>query len=64
MCAISHNGEYYIVRKKSYIENGIKRWKYMSLFTEREFLKEDIEDKLGYVVGFLNADDEHSWGIR
>ena len=64
MCVISHNGEYYIVRKKMYIVDGQKKWKYMSLFTNREFLKEDIEDKLGYVVGFLNADDEHSWGIR
>ena len=32
--------------------------------TEKEFLKEEIEDKLGYIVGFLNADKEHSWGIR
>lgn len=62
ICVISHNGEYYIVRKKSYYDNGIKRWKYISLFTEVEFLKEDIEDKLGYVVGFLNPD--RSWGIR
>ena len=64
MCVISHNGEYYIVRKKMYILNGQKKWKYMSLFTEKEFLKEEIEDKLGYIVGFLNADKEHSWGIR
>ena len=64
MCVISHNGEYYIVRKKMYILNGQKKWKYMSLFTEKEFLREEIDDKLGYVVGFLNADDEHSWGIR
>lgn len=62
ICVISHNGEYYIVRKKSYYDNGIKKWKYISLFTEVEFLKEDIEDKLGYVVGFLNPD--RSWGIR
>ena len=62
ICVISHYGEYYIVRKKMYIENAQKKWKYMSLFTEREFLKEDVEDKLGYVVGFLNPD--RSWGIR
>ena len=62
ICVISHNGEYYIVRKKMYIENAQKKWKYMSLFTEKEFLKEEIEDKLGYVVGFLNPD--RSWGIR
>ena len=62
MCVISHNGEYYIVRKKMYIKDGQKKWKYMSLFTEKEFLKEEIEDKLGYVVGFLNPD--RSWGIR
>ena len=64
MCIISHDGEYYIVRKKMYVENAQKKWKYMSLFTNRQFLKEDIDDKLGYVVGFLNADKEHSWGIR
>ena len=62
ICVISHGGEYYIVRKKMYIENAQKKWKYMSLFTEKEFLKEDIEDKLGYVVGYLNPD--RSWGIR
>ena len=62
ICVISHDGEYYIVRKKMYIENAQKKWKYMSLFTEKEFLKEEIEDKLGYVVGFLNPD--RSWGIR
>lgn len=64
ICVISYEGEYYIVRKKMYIVESKKRWKYMSLFTNREFLREDIDDKLGYVVGFLNADDEHSWGIR
>ena len=62
ICVISHDGEYYIVRKKMYIKDGQKKWKYMSLFTEKEFLKEEIEDKLGYVVGFLNPD--RSWGIR
>ena len=62
ICVISHGGEYYIVRKKMYIENAQKKWKYMSLFTEKEFLKEEIEDKLGYVVGYLNPD--RSWGIR
>lgn len=62
ICVISHNGEYYIVRKKSFFDNGIKRWKYISLFTEVEFLKEDIEDKLGYVVGFLYPD--RTWGER
>lgn len=62
ICVISHDGEYYIVRKKMYIENAQKKWKYMSLFTEKEFLKEEIEDKLGYVVGYLNPD--RSWGIR
>lgn len=64
ICVISYEGEYYIVRKKMYIVESKKKWKYMSLFTNREFLREDIDDKLGYVVGFLNADDEHSWGIR
>lgn len=62
ICVISHNGEYYIVRKKMYIKDGQKKWKYMSLFTEKEFLKEEIDDKLGYVIGYLNPD--RSWGVR
>lgn len=61
-CVIGHDGEYYIVKKKSFIENGVKRWKYMSLFTEKEFLKEDVDDKLGYVIGYLNPD--RTWGVR
>ena len=62
ICVISHDGNYYIVRKKQYILNGTKRWKYISLFTDREFLKEEIDDKLGYVVGWLNED--LSCGVR
>ena len=62
ICVISHGGEYYIVRKKGFIEDGVKRWKYVSLFTDVEFLKEDIDDKLGYVIGFLYPD--RSWGER
>ena len=63
ICVITQGDNYYIVRKKSYIANdGKKRWKYISLFTEKEFLKEEIDDKLGYVVGFLNSDG--SWGVR
>ena len=27
-----------------------------------EILPSDIDDKLGYVVGFLNSDE--SWGVR
>lgn len=62
ICVISHSGQYYIVRKKMFVENGVKKWKYMSLFTEIEFPKDDVEDKLGYVVGYLNSD--RSWGER
>lgn len=61
-CVISHHSNYYIVKKKQYIENGLKKWKYISLFTEKEILKEDIDEKLGYVVGFLYPDG--SWGER
>lgn len=62
ICVISKGGNFYIARKKSYISNGEKRWKYVSLFNEKEFLKEEIDDKLGYVAGFLNPDG--SWGVR
>lgn len=62
LCVISNDGQYYIVRKKMFIEDGVKKWKYMSLFTDKEFLKDEIEEKLGYIVGFLNPDN--SWGER
>lgn len=62
-CVISYNGHYYIVKKIFFIENGVKKWKYVSIFNDKtEFSSSEIEDKIGYIVGFLEPD--LTWGIR
>lgn len=62
-CVVTFNGEIYIVIKKSYTENGIKKYKYVSLINENfEISQENIDDKVGYIVGFLNPD--YSYGAR
>jgi len=62
-CVVSYKGNYFFAIKRSYIENGEKKWKYISMMDGKtEVLKSEIDDKLGYVVGYLNPDD--SWGIR
>lgn len=62
-CIISHKGSFFLAIKRIYIENGEKKCKYISLMDGKtEVLPNDIDDKLGYVVGFLNPDG--SWGIR
>lgn len=62
-CLVSYRGNYFFAIKRSYIENGEKKWKYVSMMNGKtEVLKDEIDDKLGYIVGFLNPDG--SWGIR
>jgi DNA-binding Xre family transcriptional regulator len=62
-CVISYRGNIFLARKIFYSENGLKKFKYVSLIDgKNEILPSDIDDKLGYVVGFLNPDK--SWGIR
>lgn len=62
-CVVVRNGNYYIVIKKISIENGGKKVKYVSLIDDKiEVYKEEIEDKLGYIIGFLNPDG--TWGVR
>lgn len=62
-CVISHDGNIYIVIKKIYMEDNVKKVKYVSLLDQKnEFLRDEIDDKLGYVVGYLNPDG--TWGIR
>lgn len=62
-CVISRNGNFFIVKKKFYIENNVKKYKYISLMNNKtEIYPHQIEDKIGYIVGFLNSDN--SWGIR
>ena len=62
-CVISYKGNYFIGIKKIYIENNEKKVKYLSIIDGKTtVLPNDVDDKLGYVVGFLNPDG--TWGIR
>uniref|UniRef100_UPI004055C087 helix-turn-helix domain-containing protein n=1 Tax=Acetatifactor sp. TaxID=1872090 RepID=UPI004055C087 len=62
-CVVSYKGNYFFAIKRSYIENGEKKWKYISMMDGRtEVLKSDIDDKIGYIAGYLNPDG--SWGVR
>lgn len=62
-CVVSYKGNLFFARKIFYIENGSKKFKYTSIIDGKiEILPHDIDDKLGYIVGFLNPDG--SWGIR
>ena len=62
-CVVSYKGNFFLTKKIYYIENGQKKFKYVSLIEERrEILPSDIDDKMGYVVGYLNPDG--SWGVR
>lgn len=62
-CVIERNNNLFIVEKKIYIKDGIKKSDYVSLMNSNFIVPaEEIDDKLGYIVGFLNEDG--SWGIR
>lgn len=62
-CVIAYQENLFITRKIFYIEDGIKKYKYVSLIDgELEILPNDMIEKIGYIVGFLNPDG--SWGIR
>lgn len=62
-CVVTYKGHFFITRKIFYIENGTKKFKYMSLIDGKtEILPSDLDEKLGYVVGYLNPDG--SWGVR
>lgn len=62
-CVVSYKGNYFIAIKKIYIEDSVKKVKYLSIIEcNTEVLQNQIDDKIGYVIGFLNPDG--SWGIR
>lgn len=62
-CVLCYKGNYFIAIKRIYTENNEKKVKYISLLNNNiEVFPNDIDDKLGYVVGFLNPDN--SWGRR
>lgn len=62
-CVVVNNGRLFIVTKQSYIENGQKKWRYVALLNNKIVMPaKSVDEKLGYIVGFLNPDG--SWGIR
>ena len=62
-CVIERKNNLFIVEKKIYIKDGVKRSEYVSLMNSR-FIVPDTERyaKLCDIVGFLNPDG--TWGIR
>lgn len=63
-CVVSKDGNMYICIKKIEYIDSIKKIKYLSLMDRKNilFTSDEIDDKIGYVIGFLHPDN--SWGIR
>ena len=62
-CIIERNNKLFIVEKKIYVQDGIKKSDYVSLMNSNFIVPStEIDDKLGYIVGFLNEDG--TWGVR
>lgn len=71
MCVISSGGNLYICIKKIQFIDGIKEVNYIAITNKKKiFSFDDVDDKLGYVVGFLEPDEpdneetSYSWGER
>lgn len=71
MCVISAGGNMYFCIKKIQFVDGKKEINYIAITNKKKvFAFDDVEDRLGYVVGWLepdNPDDEdttYSWGER
>lgn len=63
MCVISSNGYIYICIKKIQIIDKKKEVNYVAITNKRKiFSFDEIDDRFGYVVGFLNPDS--SLGVR
>lgn len=63
MCVISSNGYIYICIKKIQIVDKKKEINYVAITNKRKiFSFDEIDDRFGYVVGFLNPDN--SLGVR
>lgn len=63
-CVVVYNGNLYICIKRIEFINGVKEVKYLSLMDGKNvlFRREEIDDKMGYVIGFLYPDG--TWGER
>lgn len=63
-CVVRYGGNLYICIKRIEHPAGKEVIKYMSVIDSRQmlFTREEIDDKCGYVIGFLSPDG--SWGDR
>ena len=63
-CVVRYCGNLYICTKRIEHPGGKELIKYMSLMDSRQvlFTREEIDDKCGYVIGFLSPDG--AWGDR
>lgn len=63
-CVVVRDGNMYICIKRIEIINGKRIAKYISLIDGKNvlFTSDEIDEKLGYVIGFLYPDG--TWGIR
>jgi hypothetical protein len=63
-CVVRYAGNLYICTKRIEHPGGKELIKYMSLMDSRQvlFTREEIDDKCGYVIGFLSPDG--NWGDR
>lgn len=63
MCVISSQGNLYICIKKIQFVNGKKEINYIAITNKKKvFSYDEIDDRFGYVVGWLDPDGE--WGER
>ena len=63
-CVVRYGGNLYICIKRIEHPGGKELIKYMSVMDSRQvlFTREEIDDKCGYVIGFLSPDG--AWGDR
>lgn len=62
-CLIERNSKLFLVEKRIYIKDGVKRNEYVSLMNNRFRISDvEIDEMIGYVVGFLNSDG--TWGVK
>ena len=59
MCVVSSQGNMYIVLKKIQIIDGKKEVNYIAITNKKKiFAFDEIDDRFGYIVGFLDPDNE------
>ena len=70
MCVVSYNGNIYICIKKVQFVNGKKEINYIAITNKKKmFSFDEIDDRFGYVVGFLHPNGtlgrkiDFKWGF-